>query len=854
MANIKVSALPALPSAITTGDLFYIVRTGISYKLDANGLVTSIAAAQTAADDAATVASGAAMDAATAIDSAAAAQLTATTALGVASAIEGSKVNRSGDDSVSGTLTVGSSKSIDQAGSGERVVLATEDGTQRAESNAVWEPGLSDTIVPGGDTWSSLAIASGSTRVLAFNPWATGSEVKYVAVSSSGTKFLYSLDRVTWSSGTPPSPNTSGSTPIGVACGIGPSDVVCWYATAIGLGGYTTLARSYDGIAWTSILTSPQLGHIAYGNGRWVIHNYNAATVRVSTDGGSTWNTHTGALANSESASLQYLGDRFVLGFTASLRAYVSFSADGVTWTTSAAVIGGNSTCKGAARSTDGTLIAAVSGGTSGLYRSVDNGATWTLVQSLTNVVSVTYFLGTFIAVQTSGAIYRSSDDGATWASVSSSLALSNVTFDNLRFIAVGSLIFASSAEMIVSGTDDVFKLKSGTIFCIEDHAGDGLRIIAADEDGKQTVLENPDVAGEYGSSTKTPTVIVDDYGRIASISEEDIDFPPAANGLPPGGTAGQVVAKIDGTDYHVGWVDPSGGGGGDSTQALAAVALLAAQIDATRLGVLNGWLDGFADTSGIASGSYVFSSGKLSAPSGELAAPQMTSNTEPSGTASASSEFSSGYAAWKAFNRTNVNEGDSWLPSSSEPPVWLRYQFPSATTVGSYRVTTRNYPAAYPTAWKLQGSNNGTDWTDLHEVTDSGLSSGDQTTAELTITSPGSYTHYRLYITARSSSADMGIGKLSLYAAPGDLEVVSTNVTGQTVESVTMTALVKGGSWTFEIDAGSGWEEMTTSSSSAGGGLTQHSGSLVISGTSVRIRAISTDSTAELHGWGVFW
>ncbi len=41
---------------------------------------------------------------------------------------------------------------------------------------------------------------------------------------------------------------------------------------------------------------------------------------------------------------------------------------------------------------------------------------------------------------------------------------------------------------------------------------------------------------------------------------------PPTAaqNGLPAGGTAGQILSKIDGTDYNSQWIDaPSGGGGG---------------------------------------------------------------------------------------------------------------------------------------------------------------------------------------------------------------------------------------------------------------------------------------------------
>lgn len=39
----------------------------------------------------------------------------------------------------------------------------------------------------------------------------------------------------------------------------------------------------------------------------------------------------------------------------------------------------------------------------------------------------------------------------------------------------------------------------------------------------------------------------------------------PAGPGVAPGGTAGQILAKIDGTDYNTEWIDPPTGGGGDS-------------------------------------------------------------------------------------------------------------------------------------------------------------------------------------------------------------------------------------------------------------------------------------------------
>jgi len=36
--------------------------------------------------------------------------------------------------------------------------------------------------------------------------------------------------------------------------------------------------------------------------------------------------------------------------------------------------------------------------------------------------------------------------------------------------------------------------------------------------------------------------------------------------GLPPGGTTGQIPAKISGTSYDVHWIDPAAGGGGATT------------------------------------------------------------------------------------------------------------------------------------------------------------------------------------------------------------------------------------------------------------------------------------------------
>jgi hypothetical protein len=49
----------------------------------------------------------------------------------------------------------------------------------------------------------------------------------------------------------------------------------------------------------------------------------------------------------------------------------------------------------------------------------------------------------------------------------------------------------------------------------------------------------------------------------------------PAGTGVPAAGAAGQVLAKIDGTDYNTEWVDPTAGGGVSEELAIAyAIAL----------------------------------------------------------------------------------------------------------------------------------------------------------------------------------------------------------------------------------------------------------------------------------------
>lgn len=64
-------------------------------------------------------------------------------------------------------------------------------------------------------------------------------------------------------------------------------------------------------------------------------------------------------------------------------------------------------------------------------------------------------------------------------------------------------------------------------------------------------------VPDTYGSSTLIPVITVDQQGHITGVTEE------AVEGVPAGGTTGQVLGKVSDTDYDVNWINQSGGGGG---------------------------------------------------------------------------------------------------------------------------------------------------------------------------------------------------------------------------------------------------------------------------------------------------
>ena len=68
---------------------------------------------------------------------------------------------------------------------------------------------------------------------------------------------------------------------------------------------------------------------------------------------------------------------------------------------------------------------------------------------------------------------------------------------------------------------------------------------------------------------------------------------------------------------------------------------------------------------------------------------PFMTSDTTPSGVASASSSYDSRFPAWKGFDGDTSGGTDSyWHPTSADTALWLQYDFGSAKKISAMRIS----------------------------------------------------------------------------------------------------------------------------------------------------------------------
>lgn len=159
------------------------------------------------------------------------------------------------------------------------------------------------------------------------------------------------------------------------------------------------------------------------------------------------------------------------------------------------------------------------------------------------------------------------------------------------------------------------------------------------------------------------------------------------------------------------------------------------------------------------------------------------SSATQGGNTISVSSQSSASLAGWMAADGTlGGSGGESSWASASTVVSWWQVQFGSAKTITSYRIQVHpNFLTNMPSAWRLLGSNTGSfagEETVLDTV--SGQSWSDADFISFDCDTSGSFTYYRIDITANGGGSNIVIGEIEMFedGANLDLTVQTTGLT----------------------------------------------------------------------------
>ena len=175
---------------------------------------------------------------------------------------------------------------------------------------------------------------------------------------------------------------------------------------------------------------------------------------------------------------------------------------------------------------------------------------------------------------------------------------------------------------------------------------------------------------------------------------------------------------------------------------------------------------------------------------------PTMTSNTTPSGVASSSSVTVG--QAYQGFLPAGTQTG-GWYATGSLPQ-WLQYQFTAAQVVTSYSLTRTPLggyitfaqtpgPSPTPSAWMLQGSTDGTNFTTID--TQSGVVFSDDLAKTFTVANPGLYLYYRILVSATASPPVIYTEFFNITCCLAGLQFFTSQYNVQTTPAGTFTSQI---------------------------------------------------------------
>lgn len=153
-------------------------------------------------------------------------------------------------------------------------------------------------------------------------------------------------------------------------------------------------------------------------------------------------------------------------------------------------------------------------------------------------------------------------------------------------------------------------------------------------------------------------------------------------------------------------------------------------------------------------------------------AIPKMTSNTTPSGVASASVEHNEYYRAFYAFDKIYGYDQETWA-TVQRLPQWICYEFPTPKCIKRLITVNRNedlnvgvqHNNRAVSEFTFQASNDGTTWVNLGTFTSPSSASHYKNTYD--IQNDNKYLYYRLYITGNFNNATgtgCGFAEIEMY------------------------------------------------------------------------------------------
>lgn len=147
------------------------------------------------------------------------------------------------------------------------------------------------------------------------------------------------------------------------------------------------------------------------------------------------------------------------------------------------------------------------------------------------------------------------------------------------------------------------------------------------------------------------------------------------------------------------------------------------------------------------------------------MSVPTMLSNTTPSGVASSSQIYSTGYEAWRAFDKKN-GEGHKWAANGNiyDTNRYIQYEFQNPNYIYKISLTNHTYSTnECPTAFELWASNDGINWsTIVNKTTITNISLGAINDYLVPYTGQA-YKYYRI-CGLSCTSGNTCIGELQLY------------------------------------------------------------------------------------------